>query len=110
MLPYVVHPLLISPCSLDVNHPPGLSFIATDREYERQGAASLLVKWGLEHCNKEQVSAALESTMDAVLFYKKLGFVDEGKISMKLNGVGTKGESVLYEESLFVFRPSPAAN
>ncbi|KAM5473410.1 hypothetical protein MauCBS54593_002204 [Microsporum audouinii] len=87
-----------------------LSFIATDREYERQGAASLLVKWGLEHCNKEQVPAALESTMDAVSFYEKLGFVDEGKISMKLNGVGTKGESVLYEESLFVFRPSPTAN
>ncbi|KAK2871831.1 hypothetical protein FQN49_002774 [Arthroderma sp. PD_2] len=87
-----------------------LSFMATDPQYERCGAASLLVKWGLELCNKDKVPAVLEGTMNAVPFYQRHGFIDEGEISMNLEGVGPKGESVLYEERSFIFRPSSTAN
>ncbi|KAL4957553.1 putative GNAT family acetyltransferase [Aspergillus filifer] len=82
-----------------------LSFIGTDPEYERRGAASMLVNWGLERARKENVPAALESTKNAWAFYEKLGFKGEETISMALDGVGEAGESVLYEEVCFVFRP-----
>lgn len=80
-----------------------LSFIGTDPQYERRGAGSMLVEWGLERSRKENVPAALESTMNAAPFYMKLKFKAEEQISMQLFEVG---ESVLYEETCFVFRPS----
>lgn len=84
----------------------GLTFIGTDPEHERRGAASLLARWGLERSMSENVPIALESTMDAVPFYERLGFRPEAHISMPLHGLGKDGESVLYEEVCLVFRPS----
>jgi hypothetical protein len=64
----------------------------------------MLVKWGLERSRKENVPAALESTIDAAPFYENLGFKAEKQISMQLDGVGKDGG--VYEETCFVFRPS----
>ncbi|KAL4933219.1 GNAT family N-acetyltransferase [Aspergillus undulatus] len=82
-----------------------LTYIGTDPEYERCGAASMLVNWGLERAKSEQVPAALESTKNAWPLYQKLGFRGEELISMTLHGVGVGGSSVLYEEMCFVYRP-----
>ncbi|KAL4780299.1 putative GNAT family acetyltransferase [Aspergillus varians] len=82
-----------------------LSYIGTDPNYERRGAASILVNWGLEHARRENVPVALESTKNAWPLYEKLGFCGEELISMTLEGVGDGGSSVLYEEMCFVFRP-----
>ncbi|KAL4793746.1 putative GNAT family acetyltransferase [Aspergillus venezuelensis] len=82
-----------------------LSYIGTDPKYERCGAGSMLVNWGLERARRENVPAALESTKNAWAFYEKLGFKEEETMSMTLDGVGEGSESVLYEEVCFVFRP-----
>lgn len=44
--------------------------------------------------------------MNAVLFYERLGFRSEARISMSLQDVGGSERSVLYEELSLVFRPS----
>jgi ribosomal protein S18 acetylase RimI-like enzyme len=82
-----------------------LSYIGTDPNYERRGAASILVNWGLEHGKHENVPIALESTKNAWPFYEKLGFRGEHLISMTLEDLGDGGASVLYEEMCFLFRP-----
>ncbi|KAF4277496.1 hypothetical protein KXW98_005381 [Aspergillus fumigatus] len=71
-----------------------LSFIATDPSYALRGAGSLLVNWGIERSKEENIPIALESTLDAVPFYQRLGFQTEARISMPLEGIG-KDESIL---------------
>ncbi|KAH1567043.1 hypothetical protein KXV68_007508 [Aspergillus fumigatus] len=83
----------------------GLSFIATDPSYALRGAGSLLVNWGIERSKEENIPIALESTLDAVPFYQRLGFQTEARISMPLEGIGKDGEAILYEEECLVYRP-----
>ncbi|CAD6578678.1 MAG: hypothetical protein ASARMPREDX12_008937 [Alectoria sarmentosa] len=80
-----------------------LTFIGTDPRHERRGAASLLLQWGLERCVRDNVLAYLESTVDAGPLYERHGFASAENISMVLEG--KEGESVLYEEVCFIFRP-----
>lgn len=89
----------------DCLHPPGLSFIATDPSYALRGAGSLLVNWGIERSKEENIPIALESTLDAVPFYQRLGFQTEARVSMPLEGIGKDGEAILYEEECLVYRP-----
>lgn len=49
------------------------------------------MKWGLERSRQENVPAYLESTLDALPFYSKLGFTGTEKIKMVLPG-GRAGE------------------
>jgi predicted N-acetyltransferase YhbS len=64
-----------------------------------------LVNWGIERSKKENLPIALESTLDAVPFYQRLGFQTEAHISMPLEGIVKDGESILYEEECLVYRP-----
>lgn len=83
---------------------PGLTFIATHPLHERRGAASLLLQWGLQRCAQDKIPAYLESTMETKSLYERLGFTTAEKISMVLQG--RQGESVVYDELCFIFRPS----
>ncbi|EFE39466.1 GNAT family acetyltransferase, putative [Trichophyton verrucosum HKI 0517] len=87
-----------------------MTFIATDPKYEHRGAATLLMRQALEQCTKETVPLILEGTLNAIPFYMRLGLVDEGSISMDLEGIESKHGPSLYEERLFVFRPRHAVN
>ena len=80
-----------------------LSFIGTDPQHERRGAASLLLRWGLEQCKRYQVPAYLESTADAGVLYRKHGFEVVETLAMVVEGV--EGRPV-YKEECFIFRPS----
>lgn len=84
----------------------GLSFIGTDPQHERRGAASMLIQWGLERSNRDNIPIALESTLVAWPLYQKLGFQDEKNISMVLEGLGEDGKSITYEEKSLIYRPS----
>ena len=53
---------------------------------------------------QDKIPAYLESTMDAKSIYERLGFTTAEKISMVLEG--RQGESVVYDELCFIFRPS----
>ena len=81
----------------------GLTFIGTDPVHERRGAASLLLQWGLVRCVRDNVPAYLESTVDAGPLYERHGFTSAENLSMVLEG--REGESALYEEVCFIFRP-----
>ncbi|KAK3687879.1 putative GNAT family acetyltransferase [Podospora appendiculata] len=82
-----------------------LSFIGTDPQHQRRGAASLLVGWAVKRCKEENVPAYLESTGDALRLYESFGFTVERTIEMELEGMGPHGSSVVYEEMCFLFRP-----
>ena len=67
--------------------PPDLfSFIATYPLHERRGAASLLLRWGLECCIRDSIPVDLDSTADAGSLYARHGFevADSETISMAL--------------------------
>lgn len=77
----------------------GLTFIGTNPQYERRGAATSLMQWGLDRCRKGNIPAYLESTLNAVPFYERLGFKTVNKVSIVLEG------SVTYEEACCLFEP-----
>lgn len=77
----------------------GISFIATLPGYEKQGAASALIKWGIDKCTRDGIPIYLESTLNAALLYEKLGFKAMDKISLPLDGTRT------YEEIGFLYEP-----
>lgn len=79
----------------------GLTFIGTDPLYEGRGAASLLVKWGLEQCRLYNNPAYLESTLEAVEFYKRRGFSLIESFSLDIPGIGNG----VYRETSFTFIP-----
>ncbi|KAK5635348.1 hypothetical protein RRF57_011060 [Xylaria bambusicola] len=81
-----------------------LTFMGTDPAHERRGAASMMVNWGLEQCNKDGVPGYLESTLEAAPFYEKMGFAASVKISMRYLIEG-QDQSEMYEEIAFVYRP-----
>jgi ribosomal protein S18 acetylase RimI-like enzyme len=99
--------VILKPSYTDVG--AGLTFIATDPDHERLGAASMLMRWGLERSKRSNIPIALESTPNADAFYRGFGFAAEAEISMQLDGVGPGGASVAYEEKCYVFRPSAQA-
>lgn len=55
-------------------HIIGLTFLATDPLYARQGAGSLMMAWGVDQCKKQNVPAYFDSTVEAVPFYEKTEF------------------------------------
>ncbi|KAI0095553.1 putative GNAT family acetyltransferase [Hypoxylon sp. NC0597] len=79
-----------------------LTFIGTDPEYERRGAATMMVRWGMDQCRKNCVPAYLESTLEAASFYRKLGFEAVEKISLQYEA-GNSKTSQVYEEICFVY-------
>ncbi|KAI1259741.1 putative GNAT family acetyltransferase [Xylariaceae sp. FL1019] len=83
-----------------------LTFMGTDPAFERRGAASLMVQWGLERCREEGVSAYLESTLDAARFYEKMRFTFVEKFSLRYPAAGRSDYEDTYEEVSFVYHPT----
>ncbi|OTB00275.1 hypothetical protein M426DRAFT_324423 [Hypoxylon sp. CI-4A] len=79
-----------------------LTFIGTDPLYERRGAASQLVGWGMQQCEMHNVPAYLESTLEAAAFYGKQGFAEVETFSMEIPCIEGNG-SEQYQETSFVF-------
>jgi len=79
---------------------PGLTFIGTDPLHERRGAATSLIRWGLDRCAKNKIPAYLESTLSAAPIYEKLGFKTAERLSIVLEG------PVIYEEACCLYEPN----
>ncbi|RMZ73417.1 hypothetical protein GMOD_00007925 [Pyrenophora seminiperda CCB06] len=76
-----------------------LSWLAVAPQYARRGIGTMLLRWGLDVCEREQVPAYLESTVEtAENFYMKAGFAEKGRIQLMV-----KGE--LYEEVAYLYEP-----
>lgn len=87
----------------------GLHFIGTDPTYERRGAATLMLQWGVQRCKEERVPAYLESTIEAVPLYEKNGFVEKGRFGMDIRPHSEEwgeGEWARYEEVCFLYAPN----
>ena len=69
-----------------------LTFVGTDPQHERRGAATTLIRWGLEKSKREDVPAYLESTPNAAALYERLGFRAVDRLSIILDGSGTYDE------------------
>ncbi|KAI0861772.1 putative GNAT family acetyltransferase [Xylaria cubensis] len=82
-----------------------LTFMGTDPLHERRGAASIMVRWGLEQCRKDNVPGYLESTLEAAPFYQKMGFTTSRLISLRYQLQNREGYEV-YEELAFVYHPN----
>ncbi|KAI0100521.1 putative GNAT family acetyltransferase [Nemania sp. FL0031] len=82
-----------------------LTFMGTDPAYERRGAASMMVRWGLERCKEYHVPGYLESTLNAAQFYRKMGFKATETISLQY---ALEGQNQKYEETAFVYHSSSA--
>jgi predicted N-acetyltransferase YhbS len=79
--------------------------MGTDPSYERRGAASKLVRWGIDRCDKEGVPAYLERTLNAAAFYEKMGFRALDRISLTYDLDGENKDWV-YEEIVFRYDPA----
>ncbi len=97
--------LLFERCSAIAHLYLGLSFIGTDPDYERRGAASLLIMWGQDRCRRENVPAYLESTIEAGPLYKRHGFEAVETISLALKATEDEDLPTIYQEIGFLFRP-----
>ncbi|KAI0160831.1 putative GNAT family acetyltransferase [Hypoxylon sp. FL1284] len=82
-----------------------LTFIGTDPAYERRGAATMMVQWGIDQSKQDQALAYIESTLTAAPLYRKLGFIEAGKLSLGYQAAGT-GAPRVYEEISFVYPKS----
>ncbi|KAK6958487.1 hypothetical protein Daesc_001288 [Daldinia eschscholtzii] len=81
-----------------------LTFMGTDPAYQGRGAASMMVRWGMEQSRIDLAPAYLESTIEAATFYKKLGFTALEKISLEYRLDDSNTPST-YEEISFLYRP-----
>ncbi|KAF2028370.1 acyl-CoA N-acyltransferase [Setomelanomma holmii] len=82
-----------------------LTYLAVEAVYARRGAGRMLVDWALEKCEAEGLPAYVESTVEAVPFYERLGFEEAGRISMDLRSVCSDETAGLYEEVGCIYRP-----
>jgi ribosomal protein S18 acetylase RimI-like enzyme len=84
-----------------------LAWLVVDPEYARRGIGTLLLRWGLDRCEKERVPTYVESTVEAAkTFYAKAGFVEKGRIRLDLGGEGNSGKKDLYEEVACTYEPA----
>ena len=61
-------------------------FLATDEAWRRQGAATAIVKWGLEKCAEFGIPAWLEASPQGRPVYEKLGFELAEEVDMDVWG------------------------
>lgn len=52
-----------------------LEFIATAQEYKGRGAASLLMRYGLDMADNDRLEVYVDSTMEGYPMYLRYGFV-----------------------------------
>jgi GNAT superfamily N-acetyltransferase len=72
--------------------------VGTHPDFQRRGAGTLLIEWGLARAKAENVPVYLDSTILASYVYQKLGFVPLDGLSMTLPGTGTDGGPNIYRE------------
>ncbi|OQU98400.1 hypothetical protein CLAIMM_04194 [Cladophialophora immunda] len=62
-----------------------LAAVGTSPKYQKQGAASLLVQWGLERADDRGLPAYVESAPAALRLYEKHGFKEVCKLPLEMS-------------------------
>lgn len=81
-----------------------MSYLCTKPGHAGQGAASELLRQVQERAAKEGMAVILESTMNAVSFYERLGFQIALKFDLLLPPPGGYEWTDLYEERSMVWK------
>lgn len=63
-----------------------LQFIGTQPEYQRHGAATALMKWGLATAEENNLWIGLFASPIGALFYRHIGFKDVGNVTVQVEG------------------------
>ncbi|KAI6860843.1 hypothetical protein KC338_g6799 [Hortaea werneckii] len=79
-----------------------LEIIATHPRYQGRGAGSMMINWGLERADQDNVAAYLEASPEAVSLYEKLGFQNVASTDTWIQNERVKGE---WYRNLFMIRP-----
>lgn len=66
----------------------------------------MLVQWALDLCEAHGYPAYVESTVEAVPFYEKMGFKIAGRIRLDLGRVTDDADAGLYEEVGCIYSPT----
>ena len=72
-----------------------LDILASDPNHQRRGAATLLIKWGIDKANTMGLPAHLEASESSKEFYERRGFKKVGQIKIDLNQYGLEGEEII---------------
>lgn len=68
-----------------------LHVLVTDPSYQRRGAASILVQWGVDRAKELGLPLYLESSKRAHELYKKFGFEDIEMFEVDMSLYGGQG-------------------
>ncbi|KAI6793500.1 hypothetical protein KC367_g7363 [Hortaea werneckii] len=79
-----------------------LEIIATRPQYQGRGAGSMMINWGLERADQDNVEAYLEASPEAVSLYEKLGFENVAQTDTWIQNERVEGE---WYRNLFMIRP-----
>ncbi|GAB1739527.1 hypothetical protein NU219Hw_g4479t1 [Hortaea werneckii] len=79
-----------------------LEIIATHPQHQGRGAGSMMINWGLERADQDNVEAYLEASPEAVSLYEKLGFENVASTDTWIQNERVKGE---WYRNLFMIRP-----
>ncbi|KAI7715111.1 hypothetical protein KC353_g6337, partial [Hortaea werneckii] len=80
-----------------------LEIIATHPQYRGRGAGSMMINWGLERADQDNVEAYLEASPEAVSLYEKLGFENVASTDTWIQNDRVKGE---WYRNVFMIRPA----
>ena len=78
--------------------------MGTNAKFQKQGAASLLLKWGTERADDNNLPAYLEGTKSGYNVYRKYGFEEVDNLSIEISPWG--GEDFL---NYCMIRPTKSA-
>ncbi|RDW89701.1 hypothetical protein BP6252_01733 [Coleophoma cylindrospora] len=71
-----------------------LELVATKPEFQGQGAAGLLMRWGLERADEAGVETYLEASPEGKAVYERFGFKEVGRLVVGEEWFGEQGEFV----------------
>lgn len=83
----------------------GLTFVCTDPKFQGNGAGSSLARKVQDAAEAAGVPVYLESTMEAVKMYEKLGFLPVDSFKMTIPGHGQEERTEFYEETCMLWNP-----
>ena len=63
-----------------------LMYMATDKAWRKQGAATACVQWGIDRCKELGIPAYLEASEDGAPVYKRLGFEVMEDVHVEFDG------------------------
>lgn len=84
-----------------------LRMMHTHPRYQRRGAASALLRWGLQRADELNLPTYLESSATAHLLYKRHGFKDVASVDLDLTPFG--GEGLVHSAPCMLREPSKAS-